>query len=88
MHKLHGNGVVQSVLLKKEYFKTPSQARGYAKASGYSGEKVDETVDYFRVRQMDPTELEKAGFRFRTVPLGDKGYLVLAYKGAQRKSKK
>lgn len=69
--------VVQSVLLHKPI--TREKAEAILKRNGFKVTKVDETEQYLRYRQREPRPLEKKGYRFRTVPLGKLGQLVLAY---------
>lgn len=70
--------VVQSVILRKPI--TLAEARDFLLRHGYSYRKTDSTPHFYRFRQVDPAPLEKAGFRFRTIPLGDMGDLIVAYK--------
>lgn len=69
--------VVQSVLLKKPI--TLKEARRILAKHGYKSRKVDETEHFYRFRQEDPAPLERKGWRFRNVPLGTIGELILAY---------
>lgn len=77
IHKV-GTGVVQSVILKRSLF-SPEKARAFVIGHHYKAYKMDTTPEYYRFRQIDPSALENAGFRFRNVPLGKEGYLVIAY---------
>lgn len=70
--------VVQSVILRKPI--SMAEAREFLLKHGYSYKKTDSTPHFYRFRQHDPVPLEKAGFRFRTIPLGEKGDLIVAYK--------
>ena len=68
--------IVQSVLVRKDV--SLAEARDIVRRNGFVAEKVDETEDYYRFRQRRPMELERAGFRFRTIPFGDHGKLIVA----------
>lgn len=70
--------IVQSVLLRKPISK--EMAHAILMRHGYKATKVDETENYLRFRQRDPKPLEAAGYRFRTIPMGKVGELILAYK--------
>lgn len=68
--------IVQSVILKKEHF-TQREAEQWIRKNNYKLTKPDITQHYYRFRQMDPNVLHN--YRFREVPLGKDGYLVMAY---------
>ena len=74
--------LVQSVILKKDKF-TKSEAFDWIKKHGYKHHNVDATPHYYRFRQVDPALLHL--YRFREIPLGDDGYLVVAYSGPEKK---
>ncbi len=67
-----GPGRVQTLLFPKKGF-TASTARMWARTHGYSGEWVDETQNYFRVRQVAPSTFR----RMRTVPFGASGVFAV-----------
>ena len=72
--------VIQSVLLSKDAFKTAAAANKWIEDHKYSRRMgVDVTSEYYRYRQRDPDPLVKAGYRIRSVPLKDTGYLLVAY---------
>jgi len=59
---------VQTLIFSKDAYKSADAARGWAKAHGFSSEKVDETGESFRLRQAAP-----GGFdRMRTICLTPK----------------
>lgn len=68
--------VVQSVSLKRRTF-SKGGAYDWIRKHGYSATKMDMTPELFRFRQVDPSRLH--GGRFRTIDLGDDGYLTLYY---------
>lgn len=68
--------IIQSVVLRRDKF-SPNEARDWAQAHGYKTTKIDITPHFIRFRQQDPDRLR--GGRFRTIGLGDKGNLVIAY---------
>ena len=72
---------VQSVILKRDKF-SKGDAFKWIRDHGYKASKVDVTPQYFRFRQVDPSDLH--GFRFREVALGKDGYLVMAYAGPEK----
>ena len=69
--------IVQSVILRKPI--GLAEARKWLMDHGYSHKKVDSTHHFYRFRQHDPVPLEKAGFRFRSIPIGEMGDLIVAY---------
>ena len=70
-------GIVQSILLHKPISREKAEA--ILKRNGFKASKVDETENYLRYRQRDPKPLERQGYRFRTVPMGKIGEMILAY---------
>jgi len=74
--------LVQSILLRRSRFTKP-EAYHWVRSHDYSVRYgVDVTPEYYRFRQVPPERL--AGFRFRTIPLGDDGYIVVAYSGPEK----
>jgi hypothetical protein len=69
---------VQSVILSREYFGSPREAREWIQGHGYRYSPPDITPQYYRFRQIDPKALEHT-HRFRSVELKGVGYLILAY---------
>lgn len=72
---------VQSVQLRRSKF-TKSEAYDWIRKHGYKADKIDVTHDFYRFRQINPERLH--GFRFRTVQLGDDGYLTMIYSGPEK----
>jgi hypothetical protein len=72
-------GIVQSVLLCKAHF-TKEQAKHWIVTHGYKLSTPDVTNRYYRFRQHNPKNLEALHMRFRTIPLGKEGDLIIAYK--------
>lgn len=72
---------VQSVQLRRSKF-SKGEAFAWIRKHGYKAEKVDITPDFFRFRQIDPSRLH--GFRFRTVEIGNDGYLTMVYSGPEK----
>lgn len=68
--------IVQSVILKKDHF-TQREAEHWIKENHYKLTSPDVTQHYYRFRQINPEALHH--FRFREVPLGKVGYLIVAY---------
>lgn len=68
--------IVQSILIRKDI--PLAEARAIVRRNGFVAEKVDETEDYHRFRQRRPMELERLGYRFRTVPFGEHGKMIVA----------
>lgn len=56
---------VQSVLFEKKHF-TLNKALAWMEKNDFKINKIDETKDYYRFRQVTPP---KFGFRFYTFPL-------------------
>jgi len=54
--------MVQSVLISKKNF-TELEAMQWAMDHRFKLYKIDITDDYYRIRQLDPLELNKAGFK-------------------------
>ena len=72
---------VQSVQLRRSKFTKP-EAFAWIRKHGYKADKVDVTPEFFRFRQIAPERLH--GFRFRTVQIGDDGYLTMVYSGPEK----
>jgi hypothetical protein len=68
--------VVQSILLRRDKF-SKGDAFKWIRDHGYKATKVDVAPNFYRFRQQDPDRLR--GGRFRTIGLGDKGEMVIAY---------
>lgn len=75
------NYVVQSVIFEKDKFNIPT-AKKWLKTNGYKSPKVDREENTLRFRQIEPSVVEKEGFKeYRIKELGNSGIkLVLAYK--------
>lgn len=69
--------LVVSVLLRKPI--SMEKAREWLHDHGYASHKVHETPEFLRFRQRDPEPLEKTGWRFRTIKMGETGDLIVAY---------
>ena len=52
---------LQSVLFSKNYF-NKREALKYCNELGYNHEKIDETENFYRFRQIDPDLLRRYGF--------------------------
>lgn len=70
--------IVQSVLLKRDKF-TRHEAFAWIHDHGYKADKVDMTPEYYRFRQHTP--MVSPHLRYKTIGLGDIGYLVMIYSG-------
>ena len=69
--------LVQSVILHRSKFTKP-EAYAWVKSHDYSVRYgVDITPEFYRFRQIPPERL--TGFRFRSIPLGGDGYIIVAY---------
>lgn len=68
--------VIQSVLLKRSKY-TLKEAIEWIHKNNYKSSKVDTTDDYYRFRQVSPTDLTDG--KFKTIPLGDDGYIIVFY---------
>lgn len=68
--------IIQCVCLRKDKF-TKEEAINWIREHGYSATKMDVTPELYRFRQVDPDRLR--GGQFRTVGLGDVGFLIIAY---------
>jgi hypothetical protein len=75
----HGGGIVQSVLLDKRHF-TKESAKHWITKHGYKLTSPDITNRFYRFRQQNPRNMEALHMRFRTIPLGKEGDLIIAYK--------
>lgn len=73
--------VVQSVLLHKSKF-SKGEAFKWVREHGYKADKVDVTHDYYRFRQVEP--IHSVALRYRTIPIGDVGQLVVIYAGPEK----
>ena len=73
--------VVQSVLLSRDKFRK-HEALDWIHDHGYKADKIDATPDHWRFRQVDPNSLHHG--RFRTVKLGNNGYLIVFYSGPEK----
>jgi len=77
--------LVQSVILRKDKF-SKGEAFKWVRDHDYSVRYgVDITPEYYRFRQVPPERLQ--GFRIRSIPLGDDGYILVAYSGPQKESR-
>jgi hypothetical protein len=76
--------VVQSVILKRDKF-TRHKAFDWIYDHEYKADKVDMTPEYYRFRQHDPSQLHHG--RFKTIKIGEDGYLVMFYSGKKDDSK-
>ena len=78
--------IVQSIMFDKHRNTLP-QAYAWLKKHGYKIKKIDETNNYYRFRQISPSEIDKKNSPYLTHyvnKLVDEHkiiYLVLAYKG-------
>lgn len=72
---------VQSIQLRKSKFTKP-EAFDWIRKHDYKADKVDVTPEFYRFRQIAPERLH--GFRYRTVELGDDGYLTVVYSGPEK----
>lgn len=73
--------IVQSVQLSREKY-SRHQAFEWIHKHKYRADKVDITPHYYRFRQVDPAMLHHG--RFRTIELGDDGYMTLYYAGKRQ----
>ena len=60
---------IQTLLLSKKRFKSVEEARKWVSDNGFSYPGVDETDNYYRVRQKDPDSFQDKSFR--TIVLTD-----------------
>jgi hypothetical protein len=65
---------IQTLIFSKEEF-TKEQAIAWAKEHGFSADKVDETEDSYRIRQVDPSEFKEGSFRTITLKKGVKAVI-------------
>ena len=74
--------LTQSVILRRDKF-SKGEAYKWVHDHDFTVRYgVDITPEYYRFRQVPPERLE--GFRFRSIPLGDVGYEIIAYSGPQK----
>lgn len=59
--------VVQTLILSKERFETREEALNWARDNDFKTDKLDETEDSWRIRQLDPSVCREE--TFRTIPL-------------------
>jgi hypothetical protein len=75
------NYKVQSVLFNKKFY-TLKKAVNWLLTNKYKVEKVDETENYFRFRQISPTILKREGYTiYRNKNINEHIILVLVYAG-------
>lgn len=67
---------IQSIILRKDRF-TQKQAEQWIRKHGYKLTEPDITHEFYRFRQ-HPV-MEASLVRYKNVPLGDDGFLVIAY---------
>jgi len=65
---------IQTLMFEKNLF-TESAAKGWAKSHDFRYGKVDETDNYFRLRQNDPVEYENDSFRTIDITTGIKAVI-------------
>lgn len=70
--------MLQSVVLYRSHF-TPQEAYDWIKDHNYKATKIHITPKTIRFRQQSP-ELLKSGYRVKSIPLGDIGFLIMGYK--------
>lgn len=73
------NGLVQSVIVKKEAYPDIDDARAWVRSQGYKVSKVDETPNTYRFRQLDPAIMRTGKYVDRMVHMGDVAYLNMLY---------
>lgn len=66
---------VQSIILSKSRFGSEAEARQWASRNGYKNQKVDETEDSFRLRQVEPEEFDADSFRTIEMTTGVKAVI-------------
>lgn len=69
---------VQTIICSKEKFKSEADARSWIKAHGFKTDKVDETEESYRYRQVDPSMMEEGSFR--TIEMTDGVKAVVGHK--------
>jgi len=55
--------IIQTLIFDKTVFETAGEAVEWARTHGFGADKIDETDDSFRIRQMDPSEFQPDSFR-------------------------
>jgi len=72
--------IVQSVIIDKNKYEL-IDALLYILKYGRRANKVDETVNYYRFRQVEPLILDKKGYNnYKTIEIDDGIKYVIAYK--------
>jgi hypothetical protein len=74
------NYIIQSVIIDKNKFEL-IEALLYILKNKYKANKIDETINYYRFRQVEPLKIDKLGYdKYKTIEI-DKGIkLIIAYK--------
>lgn len=63
---------IQTLIFSKDAFDSAAAAQAWAKQHAFRSDKVDETGDSYRLRQVDPSEFDESSFRTITITDGVK----------------
>lgn len=74
------NYIIQSVIIDKNKFEL-IDALLYVLKNKYKANKIDETINYYRFRQVEPLKIDKMGYdKYKTVEIDEGIKLIIAYK--------
>ncbi len=72
--------IIQSVIIDKNKYEL-IDALLYILKHKYKANKIDETLNYYRFRQVEPLKIDKKGYqKYKTVELDDGVKCIIAYK--------
>lgn len=74
---------IQSVLIKKSDMYNLERAANWIVKNGFKIKKVDETNNYYRFRQISPSQLRKENYNhYVTKPISNDVTFIIAYKNS------
>lgn len=74
------NYIIQSVIIDKNKFEL-IDALLYVLKNKYKANKIDETINYYRFRQVEPLKIDKMGYdKYKTIEIDEGIKLIIAYK--------
>jgi hypothetical protein len=77
---MDNNYIIQSVIINKNKYELVD-AILYILKHGYKADKVDETLNYYRFRQVEPLKINKIGYdNYKTIEIDEGIKYIVAYK--------
>lgn len=74
------NYIIQSVIIDKNKYELVD-AILYILKNKFKADKIDETINYYRFRQVEPLKIDKMGYdNYKTIEIEDNIKYIIAYK--------